>query len=207
MRLRTNNGLEFCSKEFDELCRDKGIARHHTVRDTPQQNRITKRMNIKSLKRARCLLFNAKMGRSYWAEAVNTVCYLVNRSPATAIDCKTPIKVWSDKPADYKILKIFGCPPYYHVSEGKLEPRAKKNIFMGYGNGMKGYRIWFSSEKKVILSKNITFDENYMLHPKLDSVDSEKSDSVPKQIEFEITPSDSHDDDVIVQTDWFGEDI
>ncbi|KAJ4956262.1 hypothetical protein NE237_013045 [Protea cynaroides] len=46
-----------------------------------------------------------------------------------------------------------------------------------------------------------------MLHPKLDSVDSEKSDSVPKQVEFEITPGDSHDDDVIIQTDQFTEDI
>jgi 5'-3' exoribonuclease 2 len=35
-RLRTDNGLEFCSSEFDEFCKDQGIARHHTVRHTPQ---------------------------------------------------------------------------------------------------------------------------------------------------------------------------
>ena len=39
-RLRTDNGLEFCSSEFDGFCRDEGIARHHTVRYTPQQNGV-----------------------------------------------------------------------------------------------------------------------------------------------------------------------
>jgi hypothetical protein len=65
----------------------------------------------------------------------------VNRSPATAIDCKTPFEVWSGKPADYTGLRIFGCPSYYHVSEGKLEPRSKKGLFMGYGDGVKGYEF------------------------------------------------------------------
>ena len=39
-RLRTDNGLEFSSSEFDELCRKEGISRHRTVRDTPQQNGV-----------------------------------------------------------------------------------------------------------------------------------------------------------------------
>jgi transposase InsO family protein len=35
-KLRTNNGLEFCSGEFDCFCADHGIARHMTVPGTPQ---------------------------------------------------------------------------------------------------------------------------------------------------------------------------
>ena len=34
-RLRTDNGLEFCSREFDDFCRNEGISRHYTVRYTP----------------------------------------------------------------------------------------------------------------------------------------------------------------------------
>ncbi|GAA0168010.1 hypothetical protein LIER_22828 [Lithospermum erythrorhizon] len=34
--LRTDNGLEFCSSEFDEFCKMDGIAIHHTVRNTLQ---------------------------------------------------------------------------------------------------------------------------------------------------------------------------
>ena len=44
-RLRTDNGLEFCSSEFDEFCKSEGIVRHHTVRYTPQQNGVAERMN------------------------------------------------------------------------------------------------------------------------------------------------------------------
>ncbi|GKA95288.1 retrovirus-related pol polyprotein from transposon TNT 1-94 [Tanacetum coccineum] len=59
------------------------------------------------------------------------------KSPATAIDCKTSIEVWSGNPADYLKLHVFGCPGYYHVSEGKLDPRGEKVIFIGYGDGDK----------------------------------------------------------------------
>ena len=44
-RLRTDNGLELCSSEFDEFCKEQGVARHYTVRDTPQQNGVAERMN------------------------------------------------------------------------------------------------------------------------------------------------------------------
>ena len=43
-RFRINNGLEFCSKFFDEYCRKAGIARHRTVARTPQQNGLAERL-------------------------------------------------------------------------------------------------------------------------------------------------------------------
>nr|KYP69064.1 Retrovirus-related Pol polyprotein from transposon TNT 1-94 [Cajanus cajan] len=39
-RLRTDNGLEFCTKEFNDFCKAEGIARQYTIRNTPQQNRV-----------------------------------------------------------------------------------------------------------------------------------------------------------------------
>ncbi|RVW84134.1 Retrovirus-related Pol polyprotein from transposon TNT 1-94 [Vitis vinifera] len=71
--LRTDNGLEFCNKDFDEFCRKEGIVRHRT--------------------RARCMRIDAGLSKKFWAEAVNTATYLVNRSPSTAIDFKTPQEV------------------------------------------------------------------------------------------------------------------
>ncbi|GJQ93597.1 retrovirus-related pol polyprotein from transposon TNT 1-94 [Tanacetum coccineum] len=44
-KLRTDNGLEFCNQEFNNLCKDKGISRHLTVSGTPQQNGLAERMN------------------------------------------------------------------------------------------------------------------------------------------------------------------
>jgi len=87
---RTDNGLEFCNKPFDEFCKKEGIVRHHTVRHTPQQNRVAEHMNQTLLQRARCMRLSAGLSKQFWAKAVNTACYLVNRSPSTVIDLKTP---------------------------------------------------------------------------------------------------------------------
>lgn len=188
--------MEFCSTEFNNYCKEEGIARQYTVRNTPQQNGVAERMNRTLLERARCLLSNAGLGRNFWAEAVNTACYLINRSPSTAIELKTPIQVWSDKPADYSILRIFGCNAYYHVNEGKLVPRSKKGLFMGYGDGVKGYRIWSPSEKKVILSRDVIFDESPMLQPKLEVSISRKEDKISKQVEDESIASKGEEEEM-----------
>ena len=45
-RLRTDNGIKFCSMEFDQFCKNEGIVRHRTVRYTPQQNGVAERMNM-----------------------------------------------------------------------------------------------------------------------------------------------------------------
>ena len=44
-QLKTDNGMELCNRQFNELCANEGIARHRTVRHTPQQNDIAKQMN------------------------------------------------------------------------------------------------------------------------------------------------------------------
>ncbi|KAJ4701403.1 Retrovirus-related Pol polyprotein from transposon TNT 1-94 [Melia azedarach] len=116
-RLRTDNGLEFYWSEFVEFCKNGGIVRHHTIRDTPQQNGVAERMNQTLLERARCMLSNAELTRRFWVEAVSTACYLINRGPHTGINLKTPFEVWSGKPADYSNLRAFGCTVYYHVNE------------------------------------------------------------------------------------------
>ena len=141
--------------EFNELYRDEDIARKCIVCYTPQQNGVLKRMNMSLLERARCMLSNLRLNKSFWAEAINTTCYLVNFSPSTTINFKTPIEVWYKKPVEYSMLKVFGCLTYYHINKGKLKPKAKKEFFMGYGDGVERFWVWFPSERKVILSKDV----------------------------------------------------
>ena len=142
------------------------------------------------------MISNAGLGKEFWAEAVNTATLLVNRSPCTAIECKTPEEVWSSKPVDYSNLKVFGCPAYAHVNEGKLEPRAKKCIFLGYGSGVKGYRLWCSDPKspKFLISRDVTFDESAMLHPRKEVPIhcDEGQEKSREKVEFEIGGSSSN---------------
>ena len=102
------------------------------MRRTPQQNGVAERMNRTLMEKVHCMLSNANLSKEFQAEAVNMACYLVNHSPSTAIECKTPFEVWSGAPANYSDLRIFGCPAYAHSNDIKLERRAQKCIFLGY---------------------------------------------------------------------------
>ncbi|KAK9179751.1 hypothetical protein WN943_028956 [Citrus x changshan-huyou] len=164
-RIRTDNGLKFCNKQFDDLCEKTGILRHKTVMHTPQQNGLAERMNRTLMERVRCMLFHSKLPKTLWVEALSTTCYLINRCPSTAIELKTPYEVWSGKLADYTKLRIFGCTVYAHIKQGKLEPRALKCAFLGYPSGTKGYKLWCVDLKppKCIISRDVIFNESEML--------------------------------------------
>ena len=69
-------------------------------------------MNITLLERIRAMLKATGLGKPFWAEAVKIVCYVINRSLSTAIELKTPMKMWTGKVVDYSRLHIFGSPVY-----------------------------------------------------------------------------------------------
>lgn len=70
--LRTDNGLEFMSHEFNNFCNKEWILKHKTVRKTPQQNGLAERMNRTILERVRCMLSNVGLPKSFWREAATT---------------------------------------------------------------------------------------------------------------------------------------
>jgi transposase InsO family protein len=72
--LRMDNGGEFCSKEFEELCKKCGIARKKTTPYTPQQNKVVERMNMTLMERAMNMLNGVRLGQEFWVEATNTAC-------------------------------------------------------------------------------------------------------------------------------------
>ena len=162
--LRSDNGGEYTSDPFLQVCQNEGIKRHFTVRHTPQQNGVAERMNSTLLEKVRYMLSNASLDKKFWAEAVSYASHLVNRLPSAAIGGKTPMEMWSGKYAqDYDSLRVFGCPAYYHVKDGKLDPRARKAIFVGFKGGVKGFKLWDLEDKKFVCSRDITFDEALMM--------------------------------------------
>jgi hypothetical protein len=122
---------------------------------------MAERMNRTLLEKVRCMLFQAKLGKEFWAEAVLYACQIINCLPAAANEGKTPLQVWSGSSAtDYDSFHIFGCHAYYHVQKSKLDPRAKKAIFMGFSSGVKGYRLWCLETKKIIHSRDVKFNKS-----------------------------------------------
>ena len=148
--LRTDNGGEYKNDLFQKICEENGIVRHFTVKNTPQQNGVAERMNRTLLEKVRCMLSNAGLGKEFWAEAITYACHLINRLPSAAIGGKTPFEKWYGKLVeDYGSLYVFGSIAYYHVRESKLDPRAKKALFMGITSGVKEYRLWCPETRKV----------------------------------------------------------
>eukprot|EP00253_Pinus_taeda_P030034 PITA_30034 len=49
------------------------------------------------MERARSMLSGAGLGQELWAEAVDTACYLVNKSPSSTLEDKTPQEAWTSK--------------------------------------------------------------------------------------------------------------
>lgn len=106
------------------------------------------------------MLRTAGMAKSFWAKAVKTTYYVINQSPSTSIDLKTPMEMWNGKPADYSQLHTFESHVYvmYNTQEtSKLDPKSRKCIFLGYANGIKGYCLWDPTTRKVLISRDVIF--------------------------------------------------
>ena len=182
--LRSDNGGEFVSKEFLDFCRQHGIERHFTTPGDPQSNGVAERMNRTLLEKARCLRLTAGLSRGFWAEALSTAAHIINRIPCSAIDGKIPEEQWRGKAVYLGYFRIFGCPVYvHHTGDDKLEARAYKGIFLGYTDGIKGYRIWHSTDRKIVHSRHVTFDESAMFNPKEELPTTAEVSSKPKELE------------------------
>ncbi|GAA0153968.1 hypothetical protein LIER_12079 [Lithospermum erythrorhizon] len=193
--LRIDNGGEYTSNEIVEFCKYACIKRQFTTAYTPQQNGVAEWMNKTLLERTRAILRATCLGKSFWAEAVNTACYLINRSPSTAIELKTPIEMWNGKKADYSNLHIFGSHLYamYNDQERtKLDPKSKKCIYLEYVGGVKGYRLWDPTAHKFVISRNVIFLEYKLQEQRQYNIIKEEPETMIVKIIDEPNKKDSN---------------
>lgn len=82
-RIRRDNGGEYLSKRFNQLCGAEGIVHETKAPYTPQQNGLAERMNRTLAGMARSMIYHMRVDRAWWAEALCTAAYPVNRVPNT----------------------------------------------------------------------------------------------------------------------------
>jgi len=131
---------------------------------TSEQNGVAQRKNRTLEKMARTMMQEKNLPSTFWAEAIYTSVYLLNRCPTKAVENKTPFEAWSGgwKPS-VNHLRIFGSICYAHVPREmrhKLEEKGEKCVFVGYSSKSKGYRLFSLKRNKVIISRDVIFDEN-----------------------------------------------
>ncbi|GJQ91803.1 putative ribonuclease H-like domain-containing protein [Tanacetum coccineum] len=125
--IRCDNGNEFKNKVMNQFFEMKGIKREFSVARTPQQNGVAERKNRTLIEAARTMLADSKLPTTFWAEAVNTVCYVQNRVLVIKPQNKTP----------------------YELFIGKFDGKADEGFFLGYSTNSKAFRV-FNSRTRIV---------------------------------------------------------
>lgn len=109
------------------------------------------------------MLHQAGLSYGFWQFAVEAAVHIYNRQPIRRHQWKCPITVWSDTVPDVSYFRVFGCRAFVHVPEAqrrKLEKKALELMFVGYEPGSKAWRFWNHSTRSVVVSRDVTFDED-----------------------------------------------
>lgn len=165
--LRTDGGSEYIGKEFIKLFKRSGIMHQTTTAYTPQQNGVAERLNRTLAEKARCMLIDANLSVKFWAEAINTAAYIINRIPCrSTAENKTPEELWSGIRPRISHLKVFGCQVMVHIPKQKrkkFDAKSNECIMVGYSDTSKAYRVFDPVTEKVIVSRDVTFIENKVI--------------------------------------------
>lgn len=161
-KLRTDNGKEYLSTDFNKFLEDEGIARQLTVEYTPQQNGIAERANRTIVEMARCMIQQAKLPQSLWAEAVNMATFIRNRCPTKCLNNKTPYEAWTNEKPYVGFFRIFGSKVIAldkSHKQGKFLQKGNKYVLVGYSQEAKAYRLWKPGTKTIVKSRDVKFYE------------------------------------------------
>ncbi|GJU94128.1 zinc finger, CCHC-type containing protein [Tanacetum coccineum] len=77
---------------------------------TPQQNGVPERKNRTLIEAARTMLADSLLPIVFWAEAVNTACYVLNRVLVTKPHNKTPYELIIGRAPSISFMRPFRCP-------------------------------------------------------------------------------------------------
>lgn len=165
--LQTDGGGEYVSDAFGAYVRDHGIRHQVTTAGTPQQNGVAERQNRTLFDMVRTLLQQSGLTAGFWAEAAVTAAYIRNMLPSRgAVNQSAPVTTWAGTTPEYGRLRVWGSPVYVHQQDtAKLAPRAVKGIFVGYPLTTKGYKVWIPAQHKMVVSRDVQFNEAAILHP------------------------------------------
>ena len=149
-RFRSDNAKDYFNQTLAPFFQQHGIIHESSCVNTPQQNGVAERKNGHLLATTRALLFQKKVPKNYWGEAVLTAAHIINRLPTRVLDFQIPVQIFAKIYPNFNITnnlvpKIFGCVAFVHVHSqhrGKLDPRALKCVFVGYSSTQKGYKCY-----------------------------------------------------------------
>ncbi|GKA90879.1 putative ribonuclease H-like domain-containing protein [Tanacetum coccineum] len=161
--IRCDNGTEFKNREMNQFCEMKGILRQFSVARTPQQNGVAERRNRTLIEAARTMLADSKLPTTFWAEAVNTACYVQNRVLVVKPHNKTLYELFHGRTPTLSFMRPFGCPvTILNIKDhlGIFDGKADEGFFVGYSLNSKAFRVFNSRTRIVEENLHIRFSES-----------------------------------------------
>ncbi|GJX87426.1 putative ribonuclease H-like domain-containing protein [Tanacetum coccineum] len=160
--IRCDNETEFKNKVMNQFCEMKDIKREFSVARTPQQNRVAERKNRTLIEAVRTMLADSKLATTFWAEAVNTACYVQKRVLVIKPHNKTPYELFLSRKPALSFMRPFGCPVTIlntidHL--GKFDGKADEGFFVGYSTNSKAFRVFNSRTRVVEENLHVKFSE------------------------------------------------
>jgi hypothetical protein len=127
----------------------------------PQQKGVVKRKNRTLVEMARMMLNEHKTNRCFWADAINTACYISNRIFLCLILNLTPFELHFGHKLSVSHLWPFGCKCFIlkHGNLDKFKSRSPDGILLGYTPHGKSYIVLNLETNTVVESYDMTFDE------------------------------------------------
>ncbi|GJT81694.1 ribonuclease H-like domain-containing protein, partial [Tanacetum coccineum] len=126
-------------------------------------NRVAERKNRTLIEAARTMLVDSKLPTTFWAETVNTACYVLNRVLVIKPHNKIPYKLIRGRPPLIDFMKPFGFPVTILNTKdhlGKFDGKADEGYFVGYSVVSKAIRVFNKRTRIVEETLKIRFLEN-----------------------------------------------
>nr|GEU53960.1 hypothetical protein [Tanacetum cinerariifolium] len=159
----SDNGTEFKNHDLNQFYGLKEIKREFSVPRTPQQNGIAERKNKTLIEAARTMLADSLLPIPFWAEAVNTACYVQNRVLVTKPHNKTPYELLHDRTPSICFMRPFGCPVTILNNLdplGKFQGKVDEVFLVGYYVCSKSFRVCNSRTRIIQETLHVNFLEN-----------------------------------------------
>jgi len=173
--IRSDQGGEFENKDFESFCDEHGIEHNFSAPRTPQQNGVVERKNRSLEEIARTLQNDTFLPKYFWAEVVNTECYIMNRALIRPILKKTPYELYNGRKPNISHLHVFGCKYFVLNNDkdnlGKFDAKSDEGIFLGYSLHNKTFRIYNKRTMIIEESIHVAFSESNAILPRKDILD------------------------------------
>jgi hypothetical protein len=132
----------------------------HKVPYTSQKNGVAKRKN-KREEMASWMMHKRSLPQKFCAEALNCANYIQKRSPHSSIKDQTPFEAWSNNKLEFTHFCIFGSRAWARIRSEKrksIDPQCIACIFVGYPEGVKGYKLIDPPTDQLIIERSVQFD-------------------------------------------------